>query len=176
MVWHQSWTAMKRPAITLTVIAERCGRTITSSAMATARRRTGVKGVMHYNRHEYTEEEAALLIEYFNSQPKPEPKPEQKQEQTMENDGDLHIGGLRLVCTCGACPEQYDVFSKTGDKVGYLRLRHGHFRADVPDAGDETVYEAHPKGDGVFEPEERMQYLTEAVEAIKKTLVEGFDY
>lgn len=163
---------MKRPAITLSVIAKQCGRAISACVMAVARKRTGVKGVMRYNRYEYTEEEAALLIAYFNSQT----KPKQKHEQTMEAAGDLQIGGLRLVCTCSACPEQYDVFSKTGDKVGYLRLRHGVFRADVPDAGDETVYEAEPKGDGVFEPEERTQYLTEAVEAIKKTLVEGLDY
>ena len=39
------------------------------------------------------------------------------------------INGYRLILTCGACPEQYDVFD--GDRqVGYLRLRHGHFRAD----------------------------------------------
>lgn len=79
----------------------------------------------------------------------------------------LMIDGLRLVCTCGACPEQYDVFD--GDtQVGYLRLRHGSFRADVPDCGGKTVYAAHTQGDGVFYDDERMHYLTEAVAAIQK--------
>lgn len=77
--------------------------------------------------------------------------------------------GLNLVLTCTACPEQYDVFS--GDKlVGYLRLRHGYFSADVPDAGGRTVYEAEPKGDGLFEQDEREYYLDKAVEAILETM------
>lgn len=81
--------------------------------------------------------------------------------------GEIEINGLRLVCTCSACPEQYDVFD--GDtQVGYLRLRHGSFRADVPDCGGKTVYAAHTQGDGVFEDDERLHYLTEAVAAIQK--------
>jgi plasmid stability protein len=32
---------------------------------------------------------------------------------------------VRLVRTCFACPEQYDAFIGE-EKVGYLRLRHGH--------------------------------------------------
>lgn len=78
------------------------------------------------------------------------------------------IGGLRLVCTCSACPEQYDVFDANRQQVGYLRLRHGRFRADVPDCGGETVYEATPRGDGLFEADERARYLSEAVAAIVK--------
>lgn len=81
--------------------------------------------------------------------------------------GEIEINGLRLVCTCSACPEQYDVFD--GDtQVGYLRLRHGWFRADVPICGGEMVYDAYPRGDGAFEDDERMHYLTEAVAAIQK--------
>ena len=84
---------------------------------------------------------------------------------------DREIDGLKLVCTCGACPEQYDVFD--GDKqVGYLRLRHGRFRADCPDAGDETVHEAYPRGDGIFDDDERDAHLTEAVTAIRKWMKE----
>jgi hypothetical protein len=81
---------------------------------------------------------------------------------------DREIDGLKLVCTCSACPEQYDVFD--GDRqVGYLRLRHGWFRADCPDAGNETVHEAYPRGDGVFDDEdERVAHLTEAVKKIRK--------
>ena len=74
----------------------------------------------------------------------------------------MNISGYTLVMTCGACPEQYDVFF--GDEeVGYLRLRHGHFRAEHM---DEVVFEALPKGDGVFESYERVTYLRAAIEAI----------
>ena len=45
-----------------------------------------------------------------------------------------------LKMTCGACPEQYDVFDSEGKQVGYLRLRHGGFRADYPNCGGDTVY------------------------------------
>jgi hypothetical protein len=72
------------------------------------------------------------------------------------------------VLTCFACPEQYDVFDGRGEKVGYLRLRHGWFRADVPCCGGETVYEAEPNGDGIFDEDERYGYLSEAVAEIKR--------
>lgn len=80
---------------------------------------------------------------------------------------DIEIDGLKLVCTCGVCPEQYDVFDAEGKQVGYLRLRHGGFRADVPNCGGQTVYAAEPKGDGIFDDDERQYYLAEAVKAIK---------
>ena len=76
------------------------------------------------------------------------------------------IHGYKLVQTCGACPEQYDVFAED-KQVGYLRLRHGGFRASVPDHGGETVYSASPEGDGIFMNDERVRYLTEAVLAIQ---------
>lgn len=85
----------------------------------------------------------------------------------------VDIDGLKLVCTCGACPEQYDVFDATGKKVGYLRLRHGFFRAEYPDCLEETVYEAYPRGDGIFEPDEREMYLKAAVAALKKRIAES---
>jgi hypothetical protein len=81
----------------------------------------------------------------------------------------MNINGFELVMTCGACPEQYDVF-KDGTQVGYLRLRHGYFRADIPDCGGKCVYGAETKGDGIFEDNERMLHLTNAVDAIAKTL------
>jgi len=80
---------------------------------------------------------------------------------------DTVILGHTLRCTCPACPEQYDVLDAAGQKVGYLRLRHGHFRADVPACGGETVYSAKTKGDGMFDDDEREQELTKAVEAIQ---------
>jgi hypothetical protein len=79
------------------------------------------------------------------------------------------IDGLKLVCTCGACPEQYDVFD--GDKkVGYLRLRHGHFRCDYPDCGGETIYHSDTKGDGIFDDDERMPELKRVVAAIRERM------
>lgn len=85
--------------------------------------------------------------------------------------GDCELVGFKLVCTCLACPEQYDVFdSVTGAQVGYLRLRHGMFRADYPDHGGKTVYTATPEGDGLFADDERQKYLEEALAAIRKEL------
>ena len=81
--------------------------------------------------------------------------------------GDLTILGWTLKLTCGACPEQYDVFTESGEQVGYLRLRHGTFRADYPDCGGETVYLANPQGDGIFEQSERAGYLYLAVQALQ---------
>jgi hypothetical protein len=75
---------------------------------------------------------------------------------------------IRLVLTCGACPEQYDAFD--GDEqVGYLRLRHGCFTVECPDVGGMLVYEANPQGDGDFAGEdERDYYLRFAVDAIQR--------
>jgi hypothetical protein len=85
------------------------------------------------------------------------------------SDQDIIIAGCRLVLTCQACPEQYEVFDEnTREQIGYLRLRHGWFRADTPTCGGETVYEANPHGDGIFDEDERMGYLTDAVKAILK--------
>jgi hypothetical protein len=79
---------------------------------------------------------------------------------------DQIIDGYRLVCTCGACPEQYDVFDAREQKVGYLRLRHGHFRAEAPGVYGEMVYDADTKGDGIFDADERSEHLQRAVAAI----------
>lgn len=79
----------------------------------------------------------------------------------------IMIHGYRLEKTCSACPEQYDVYA--GDEiVAYFRLRHGSFRVDVPDCGGETIYTASPKGDGLFEDDERMMYLTSAILAVQE--------
>ena len=66
---------------------------------------------------------------------------------------------IRLVQTCGACPEQYDAF--IGDElVGYLRLRHGYFTVQYQSPSGELVYSAEPQGDGSFEDREREGYLS----------------
>lgn len=81
------------------------------------------------------------------------------------------MSDIRLEKTCFACPEQYDAF--VGDtQVGYLRLRHGHFRVEIPDAGGETVYEAYTDGDGLFEDHERDHHLQAAKAAIARALAE----
>jgi hypothetical protein len=76
---------------------------------------------------------------------------------------------IKLVLTCRACPEQYDAILD-GNQVGYLRLRHGYFSVDYPDAGGEVIFEAKPQGDGIFEQNERDYYLRFAVDAIQKKM------
>ncbi len=77
-----------------------------------------------------------------------------------------------LARTCFACPEQYDVFD--GEKqVGFIRLRHGSFRADVPDCGGTTVYTAEPRGEGILYDDEREYYLDAACAAIRAYLEEA---
>jgi hypothetical protein len=83
--------------------------------------------------------------------------------------GIINIKGITLVLTGAGCPEQYDAFLGS-EKVGYLRLRHGHFRVDYPSYGGETIYEASTIGDGVFDAKERNHYLTKAVAAILRKL------
>lgn len=88
---------------------------------------------------------------------------EQRQQQIIK--------GIRLVLTCGGCPEQYDAYQGSSNKlVGYLRLRHGHFTVSCPGVGGEIVYENNPEGDGWFNDDEREGYLRLAVDAIKQWL------
>lgn len=77
---------------------------------------------------------------------------------------------IKLVQTCMACPEQYDAFDEKGNLVGYLRLRHGTFRVEVPDIGGKTVYTAHPRGAGAFMDEEQKYFLNQAITAIKQEI------
>lgn len=79
----------------------------------------------------------------------------------------LLIHGYRLELTCVACPEQYDVYDLADRRVAYFRLRHGHFTVSVPDYEGEVVYSAHPKGDGIFEDNERLAYLARGIEAVQ---------
>lgn len=75
----------------------------------------------------------------------------------------MKILGLDLVCTCGACPEQYDAFYE-GEYVGYFRLRHGGFTVD--DSKDNTILSESTIGDGVFDSTEREDCLTRGCLAI----------
>ena len=73
---------------------------------------------------------------------------------------------IKLVRTSLAVPEQYDAVGASSDQVGYLRLRHGRFRVDFPTSGGQTIFEARPKGDGIFDDDERDLYLQKACDAI----------
>lgn len=83
---------------------------------------------------------------------------------------DLIIDGIRLHCTCRACPEQYDAYDENDQQVGYLRLRHGYFTVDFPDYGGELLLECETIGDGMFDCSERETMLRLAVSLIKKKL------
>lgn len=65
---------------------------------------------------------------------------------------------MDITQTCGACPEQYDVFD-AGTRAGYMRLRHGLFTVECPDTGD-----------GVIVDEERVYWLRKGQEAIQEWL------
>ena len=80
----------------------------------------------------------------------------------------LLIHGYRVVLTCFACPEQYDVHDDEGNIVAYFRLRHGTFSVQCPDVGGEVVYTAQTKGDGIFEDDERMKHLYTAILAVQE--------
>lgn len=77
--------------------------------------------------------------------------------------------GIRLEMTCQACPEQYDAFVED-ELVAYLRLRHGTFTVEMPDAGGTLVYSARTNGDGAFDESEREHHLRMAKEAITRSL------
>ena len=81
----------------------------------------------------------------------------------------MFIKGYELICTCMACPEQYDVLYM-GEEVGYLRLRHGWFRADwTYNGADETVYSVDLEdSDGVFTEGDRKIHLVAAIDALEE--------
>lgn len=61
--------------------------------------------------------------------------------------------------TCGACPEQYDVYLD-GEQVGYVRLRWGCLRCDYPDVGKQTIYcyDFDDGWQGCFDDYEQREY------------------
>jgi hypothetical protein len=78
---------------------------------------------------------------------------------------------FKLVKTCGACPEQYDVY-RNGEVVGYLRLRHSYFSARAHGPYGPTVYVTRDfQGDGAFELDiERDGHIRNALYAIRNAL------
>ena len=69
---------------------------------------------------------------------------------------------IKLVETCGACPEQYDVYID-GELLGFMNLRHGVFRAEYRGT---IVFTCQPEGDGIFECHERVKWLNKACREI----------
>ena len=88
---------------------------------------------------------------------------------------DIFIDNLKFVLTCFACPEQYDVYLGK-ELVGYVRLRWGTVRCDVPDCGGDTIYRELVGNDGfqgVFSDEaERTLHLTEIAKRINASLAQ----
>lgn len=91
------------------------------------------------------------------------------EEYLVDHDkADFRINGLWFKLTCGACPEQYDVF-RGDEQIAYVRLRFGRLRVDAPDVGGETIYirDFDDGYKGMFADEaERVKYLTEISEVI----------
>lgn len=94
---------------------------------------------------------------------------------------DYEIMGLGFEKTCGACPEQYDVYNTEG-KVAYIRLRYGCLKVEPyekPDdefASDDTICrfsEEFGMWQGEFNTEEqRIEYLTRCARKITEYLKE----
>lgn len=81
----------------------------------------------------------------------------------------IEIGNYIFSMTCDACPEQYDVYDKTHEQVGYVRLRNGILTAECPCVNGKLVYMS-----GYYEPwigmfpndTERTRHLTKIADAI----------
>jgi hypothetical protein len=82
----------------------------------------------------------------------------------------FEFDGLTFICTCIACPEQYNVF-KDEKQVGYVRLRHGGLRVDSPDyLGEEIYYTEYGDDDycGEFSDEDRPVWLAKITKIINE--------
>lgn len=87
----------------------------------------------------------------------------------------LHNGKLyQFLMTCAACPEQYDVILNK-KQVGYIRLRHGALFAECFDCMQDVVFFGNPKGDGIFEEDEREYWLNQCLIAIDNYVEKNID-
>lgn len=86
---------------------------------------------------------------------------------------------LFFLRTCQACPEQYEVYTKNGEQVGYVRLRWGSLTAYHPDYGTELIYQYdfNDGFKGCFDSEgERDKHLTNILNKLKhKLYADGID-
>lgn len=67
----------------------------------------------------------------------------------------------------GACPEQYDIL-KNDKQIAYCRLRYGDFTVHLGGPGGEIIYQDSPNGDGIFDSDERLNYMIKAMREIIK--------
>ena len=82
----------------------------------------------------------------------------------------LFRNDYKLVQTCSACPEQYDVYLDN-QVIGYIRLHRGHFSAQyfyIDDANSTIVYHAYLDYNGRFVDEHRNYYLNQAIAALDR--------
>lgn len=87
---------------------------------------------------------------------------------------------IRLECTCGACPEQYDMFIDD-TQVGYIRYRWGYLacrpcNSDGTIDWNNTVFEwEHPDDgwSGIIPDDQRDILLQQCKNAIAKRIWEG---
>lgn len=88
---------------------------------------------------------------------------------------------IKLWQTCGTCPEQYDAYVgeldfwdpypqldwstevPSNEPIAFLHLRHGFFFVECQ---GERVLSGYPEGDGIFDDEEREEWLDKAKQAI----------
>lgn len=88
------------------------------------------------------------------------------------------FNNIDFICTCCACPEQYDCIFDYNNKsyqVGYVRLRYGKLTCSFPDVGNKTIYEHIFEDEpylGVFpSEEERSKHLEIISELLTDELI-----
>ena len=83
------------------------------------------------------------------------------------------IKGLEFIETCDSCPEQYNVYDKNNNIVGYVRLRWGNLICRCPNANGDTIYSV-AIGDaltGIFEDNlQRICHLTAIADKLNEQL------
>ena len=80
---------------------------------------------------------------------------------------DVIIDGMTLVMRGNRSPEQYEVISKDGKMLAYMKVRGGRFHVECPDVGGTLIYDVNTNGKGCFIGDERIIHLTEAVKKVK---------
>lgn len=90
-------------------------------------------------------------------------------ENTQTETYNMNVNDLEFIMTCGACPEQYDVFYDK-KQVAYIRLRWGYLTVSCPDYGGTCIYESNAGANswsGCFEDDiERMKHMKKIRQAI----------
>ena len=79
------------------------------------------------------------------------------------------IKDLEFFCTSYSCPEQYEVYDKSGKYIAYVRLRWGRLTCEIPDVGCKMIYSKNIGDDytGCFASEdERIEHLDEIATVI----------